>query len=93
MDYNQNIGQPMPSGQQASPESKNMLWAWIGFAVVFAGFSLAFYYFFGYEPASQQEEKKQAAPTAEDKILDELEGVNLDDLDAELADIEKELAQ
>lgn len=91
MDFNQTTSQSTSSGSVV-PKSNNMLWAWIGLAVVFTGFSLAFYYF-GYRPSGQGQQQEQSPSAEEDVILNELGAVNLDDLDLELADIDKELAQ
>ena len=87
-----------------APESKNML-LWVVIAAAVIVIALA-YYFYASAPSDTGEmkvpdnmmednmTKDNMMPASEEEVIeDELNAMSLDDLDAELTDIDKELAQ
>lgn len=98
---NQSSSGQQPSSPQMlpAPESKNT-WLWPVIAIVIIVIALAYYYY-AFAPSDNGEmmvpDNKMSGndmmPSEEETMENELNAMNMDDLDAELTDIDKELAQ
>lgn len=76
-------------------ENKNNTWVWVVVLVVLALAALAYYYYGSSVPAPAETtgEVQEADTTQDAALAAELEALDVGSLDAELQDIDKELAQ
>lgn len=77
-------------------ENKNNTWVWVVVVLVVALAAVAYYYYGNYAPAPSEtiggiQESTDAAQDA--ALAAEIEALDVGNLDAELQDIDKELAQ